>query len=124
MIGTMAASADHPGPADRLVRTETWAGVHAGEPVGVSGVRVRGAQWTFLAHVRNRVTGAEWIEVVGGRGGDRTLRSFRPEQVFPATGPGAGRSGRSPGSGRRARSAASLAEAPRLPLAPAPRSDR
>lgn len=114
MIGPMPA---HP---DRLVRTDAWAGVRAGEPVEVAGTRMRGARWTFLAHVRNRVTGEEWIEVVGGRGDDRTLRSFRPDQVYPAAGRPA-----SPGTGgagtRRTnrRPAPSLAQAPRLPLGPA-----
>lgn len=88
-----------------LERSTSWSGVRAGDPVEVSGTRLRSASWTFLAHVRNGATGEEWVEVVGGRSGDRKLRSFRPEQVYP-------RHGRS----ATARRAASLAEAPQLPL--------
>lgn len=69
----------------------------------VDGVRMRSASWTFLAHVRNTRTGEEWVEVVGGRPGTRTVRSFPPHQIFP---PGNADSGAAP----------SLAEAPRLPL--------
>ena len=71
----------------------------------VAGLRVRGAQWTFVAHVRNGQTGAEWVEVVGGRPGARAVRSFRPEQIYPPGG-GGGSAGGPP----------SLAEAPRLPF--------
>lgn len=113
MIGPMSAR------TDRLVRSDAWAGVRAGEPVEVGGTHMRGARWTFLAHVRNRATGEEWVEVVGGRGGDRTLRSFRLEQVYPVVGRSA-----APGAGGRAtrrasrRSPPSLAQAPRLPFGP------
>lgn len=90
----------------RLERSETWAGLRPGDPVEVDGTRLRSATWAFVAHVRNSATGDEWIEVVGGRPGDRKLRSFRPEQVYPPRAAG-GRSSRAP----------SLAQAPRLPLA-------
>lgn len=66
---------------------------------------LRSATWEFVAHVRNLVTGDEWIEVVGGKDGDRALRSFRPERVFAP----AHKQGR-----RGPRS--SLADEPRLPL--------
>lgn len=89
-----------------LVRCERWAGLRPGDPVAVEGVRARAASWAFLAHVRNARTGDEWVEVVGGRPGDRSVRSFRPEQIFvPHAGDGA-----------RARPRLSLAEEPRLPL--------
>lgn len=110
MIGSMARPA-------RLQRSGTWAGVRAGEPVEVVGTRMRGASWTFLAHVRNEASGDEWVEVVGGRGADRSVRSFRPDRVFPALGrPAAGRRAPQGRAGRRQRP--SLAEAPQLPLGP------
>lgn len=82
----------------RLVRSVHWAGVRAGQPVAVAGVRARGASWEFVAHVRNSRTGDEWVEVVGGKPGNRSLRSFRPEQILPVGG------------------GVPLAVAPRLPL--------
>ncbi len=67
-------------------------------------MRLRGATWTFVAHVRNVESGEEWVEVVGGRAGDRATRSFPPERVFPpASRPGASSQG-------------SFAEAPQLPF--------
>lgn len=86
------------------MRNEAWAGVRRGDPVTVEGTRLRSATWTFVAHVRNTATDDEWIEVVGGRPGDRNLRSFRPDQVYP------------PRAGGRASGAPSLAQAPQLPL--------
>lgn len=71
----------------------------------VVGTRLRSATWSFVAFVRNTRTGDEWVEVVGGKPGDRKTRSFRPEQVYP---PGKRRAG---GADR-----ASLADAPQLPL--------
>jgi hypothetical protein len=88
-----------------LVRRVSWAGLRAGDPVSVAGTGIRSASWSFVAHVTNAVTGAEWVEVVGGGPGDRKLRSFGPERVFP---PGAGRT--------RAGGPASLADAPQLPF--------
>ncbi len=76
-----------------------------GEAVEVIDTGLRSAKWEFVAHVRNLVTGDEWIEVVGGKQGDRVLRSFRPERVFAP----AHKQGR-----RGPRS--SLADEPRLPL--------
>lgn len=97
-----------PGPTDagaKLHRVTEWAGVSKGETVEVAETGMRSAKWEFVAHVRNVATGDEWIEVVGGKGGDRVLRSFRPERVF------------APGKkGRRAGPRSSLAEEPRLPF--------
>lgn len=88
-------------PAD-LMRSARWAGLRAGDPVQVAGTRIRGASWSFVAHVANAETGEEWVEVVGGRSGDRAVRSFRPDQLYaPSSVPG-----RDP----------SLADAPGLPL--------
>ncbi len=78
--------------------------MHAGDrvQVAVAASRIRGASWSFLAHVANVRTGEEWVEVVGGRPGDRSVRSFRPDQVYAPS----ARPGRDP----------SLAVAPGLPL--------
>jgi hypothetical protein len=86
-----------------LVRSASWGGVRAGQAVDVAGTRLRNATWAFVAHVRNTRTGEEWIEVVGGRQGDKALRSFRPDQILPP-------------AGRRPRRRAPLATAPLLPL--------
>ena len=86
----------------RLRRAETWAGLRSGDPVEVTGLRQRSAEWTFVAHVTNTETGEAWVEVVGGAKGDRSVRSFDPSRIFA---PGAGKAGRF-----------SLAEEPRLPL--------
>jgi len=100
---------DDPGPSHgrpgRLRRSPTWAGLHPGDRVEVSGTRLRAAAWEFLAHVRNDRTGDEWVEVVGGRPGDRKVRSFPPERVYPPR----ARSG-------RAAAGPSLVDAPQLPL--------
>jgi hypothetical protein len=88
-------------PAD-LRRSVRWAGLCPGDPVQVTGTRIRRATWSFVAHVANAETGEEWVEVVGGRSGDRAVRSFRPDQLYAAT----AHPGRDP----------SLAEAPGLPL--------
>ena len=85
-----------------LRRASRWAGLRRGDPVQVEGTRLRGASWEFVAHVTNGETGEAWVEVVGGRGGDRSVRSFRPDQLYA---PGA-RPGFDP----------SLAHAPGLPL--------
>jgi hypothetical protein len=87
---------------DHLQRTETWNGLRPGDSVEIEGPALRGATWTFRAHVHNSQNGAESVEVLGGRPGDHRVRSFLPGQVFPA---GARRSGKP-----------SLDEAPQLPL--------
>ena len=72
------------------------------DPVEIEGVALRGATWTFRAHVRNEQNGAESVEVLGGRPGDHRVRSFLPGQVFPA--------------GARKTGKPSLEAAPQLPL--------
>ncbi len=89
-------------PLADLKRNEHWAGLRPGDPVQVQGTRIRGATWSFVAHVANSTTGEEWVEVVGGRQGDRAVRSFRVDQLYAAS----ARPGRDP----------SLADAPGLPL--------
>ena len=68
-----------------LERTSVWAGVKAGEPVVVDGVKERRQSWVFVAHVLNVSTNEEWVEVRGGRTGEMKGRSFRPELIYPAT---------------------------------------
>lgn len=94
-----------------LERSDRWNGLRPGDPVRVEGLAMRGATWRFQAHVRNLRNGHESVEVVGGRIGERTLRSFSPDRIFPATGSSAGG-----GSGRPGVRLPSLAEAPQLPL--------
>lgn len=72
---------------------------------------LRGATWEFRAHVRNLRNGTESVEVVGGRKGDRAIRSFAPDRIFPVT---ARRTVRR--SADAPVDAPSLAEAPQLPL--------
>jgi hypothetical protein len=98
--------------SDHLERSEAWHGLRAGDPVVVSGLRIRGAEWEFRAHVLNRRNGTESIEVIGGRPGDRHVRSFEPHRIFAVT--ASGKSGRSAESAIAGQP--SLAEAPRLPL--------
>jgi hypothetical protein len=101
--------AEKPGP-DHLVRSERWNGLRPGDPVRVADLPMRGANWQFRAHVHNRRNGHESVEVVGGRDGDRTVRSFAPGRIFPVVSP-------RPGKGSRAGTRLpSLAEAPQLPL--------
>ena len=73
---------------------------------------MRGATWEFRAHVRNRNNGAESVEVIGGRPGDRVIRSFEPGRIYAVTAAGRKRSAARATSGEL-----SLAEAPQLPLA-------
>jgi hypothetical protein len=87
-----------------LERSPRWAGLRAGDAVTISEMRLRGATWSFVAHVRNVESGEEWVEVVGGRAGDRATRSFPPERVFP------------PSSNASASSDVSYAQAPQLPF--------
>ncbi len=77
----------------------------------VAGLSRRGADWRFRAHVLNRHNGTESIEVVGGRPGDRTVRSFDPGRIFAVTGKKRSRAGGGVPAGEL-----SLAEAPQLPL--------
>jgi hypothetical protein len=50
---------------------------------------MRSASWSFVAQVSNVETGETWVEVVGGRSGDRAVRSFRPDQIYaPSAKPG------------------------------------
>ena len=76
----------------------------------VSGLSMRGATWEFRAHVVNTNNGTESIEVVGGRPGDRTIRSFGAERIYAATGK------RSKASAQAISGQLSLADAPQLPL--------
>ncbi len=101
-----------PPAAEHLTRSETWNGLRAGDPVMVSGLRMRGDDWEFRAHILNRRNGTESIEVVGGRAGDRVVRSFQPERIFPVTGSRRAR----PGPGGSPSDPPSLAAAPQLPL--------
>lgn len=64
----------------------------------------RGARYAFHAFVENPGTGESWVEVVGGVGGDRKVRSFAASRIFPE------------GGLRGSRPQPSLAEAPRLDL--------
>jgi hypothetical protein len=95
--------------AAHLRRSETWHGLRAGDPVSIEGVRGRGSTWEFRAWVVNEHNGSESIEVVGGRPGDRKMRSFAPDRVYALS--------------RRRRSRAgsgeaqlSLADEPQLPF--------
>jgi hypothetical protein len=79
--------------------------------VVISGLSMRGATWAFRAHVRNRNNGTESVEVIGGRPGDRAIRSFEPQRIFAVNGSTHGRS-----AARATAGELSLAEAPQLPL--------
>jgi hypothetical protein len=116
---------DGVGTGDGVERSETWNGLRAGDPVVVAGVPWRRAAWTFRAHVVNRRNGTESVEVVGGRPGDRSVRSFDPGRIYAVRGRPArstrtasGRPARSgvPSVARATSGAASLADAPQLPL--------
>jgi len=87
---------------DHLHRHDRWSGLRRGDRVEVTGVAGRDLRWEFQAYVRNDRTGAESIEVVGGRPGERRVRSFRPEQVYAV--------------GAVAARRPSLADAPQLPF--------
>jgi len=95
--------------ASHLHRHETWNGLHAGDPVRIEGVRGRGMAWEFRAQVVNERNGSESIEVVGGRPGDRKVRSFAPDRVFAVKGRVRGRAG-------AAGVQLSLADEPQLPF--------
>ncbi|MEI8127348.1 MAG: hypothetical protein WCG86_05970 [Actinomycetota bacterium] len=88
-----------------LVRNLQWAGLSPGDQVVINLEVERRRQFVFVAHVRNTLSGDEWVEVRGGRSGEAKDRSFRCEVVFPAE---ARRGARVRGP--------SLHDAPRLPL--------
>jgi hypothetical protein len=98
--------------SDHLERSETWNGLHAGDPVVVAGLKIRGADWQFRAHIVNRHNGSESIEVVGGRPGDRKIRSFGPDRIFAVS----KRSKSRTSSSQAIEGQLSLADAPQLPL--------
>ncbi len=75
----------------------------------IEGVRGRSMSWEFRAQVVNERNGSESIEVVGGRPGDRKVRSFAPDRVYAVTRRGRGRAG-------AARTQLSLADEPQLPF--------
>ncbi len=98
--------------SDHLERSEAWNGLRAGDPVAVSGMAIRGAEWRFRAHVLNRHNGTESVEVIGGRPGENKIRAFGPERIFAVTKKRGSRAkGRGPTAGEL-----SLADAPQLPL--------
>jgi hypothetical protein len=76
----------------KLRRTKTWAGLKAGDPVEVDDPRARRATFEFVAHVENMASGECWVEVVGGRRGDRKLWSIRPERIYAPGAKGRGSS--------------------------------
>jgi hypothetical protein len=90
---------------DNLRRLTQWNGVSAGDAVIVDDERERRSSFTFVAHVTNLASGDAWVEVHGGKANAQRTRSFRPEQIFPAT---AKKGSRIVGP--------SLADAPRLDL--------
>jgi len=96
-----------PGPERRgnLERQLTWSGLRAGDRVDVADLAQRGSVFSFHAFVVNVETQESWVEVIGGVGGDKKVRSFSPERIFPA------------GSLKgRSRSAPSLSDAPQFDL--------
>ena len=98
--------------AGHLARSEAWNGLRAGDPVIVAGLHLRGASGEFRAPILNRHNGTESVEVIGGRPGDRTIRSFGPERIFAVTGKRRARAG----SDRAIAGQLSVADAPQLPL--------
>jgi hypothetical protein len=112
-VARAAARRAAPVPPAHIHRSGTWHGLKEGDPVVIDGVRLRGATWVFRAHVVNERNGTESVEVVGGRKGDRAIRSFDPGRVYPVTGRRS-RSGR-PGPAATA-TGLSLDQAPQLPL--------
>ena len=98
--------------SDHLERSESWNGLRTGDPVIVSGLKIRGADWQFRAHIVNRHNGSESIEVVGGRSGDRKIRSFGPDRIFAVH----KRSKSRANPDRAIEGQLSLADAPQLPL--------
>ena len=112
-----APGADPARGTGRLTRSAQWSGLRSGDPVDVSHSSLPRGSWAFVAHVANGANGQEWVEVVGGPSGARSIRAVRPEEVYPFGSLGARR--RRPGTRgatRRAPGLPSLAEAPQLPL--------
>ncbi len=70
-------------PSGRIRRVGSWAGLVEGDPVAVNVARQSRQRWVFVAHVRNEATGEEWVDVRGGRPGELTRRSFRPDVIYP-----------------------------------------
>ena len=79
----MEVSQDSPA---KVQRSSIWAGLRAGDPVKIDDPRARRSTFEFVAHVEHLGNGSTWVEVVGGRRGDRKLWNFRPDQVYPAQG--------------------------------------
>jgi hypothetical protein len=100
--------------SQHLERSEAWNGLKRGDPVIVSGLAIRGADWEFRAHVLNRNNGTESVEVVGGRPGDHTVRSFEPRRIYAVT--SKLRVGGRTKASKAIAGELSVAEAPRLPL--------
>lgn len=98
--------------SDHLERSESWNGLRRGDPVVVAGLRMRGVTWEFRTHILNRKNGTEVVEVVGGRAGERKIRSFEPDRIFAVT----GKKRRATVSDRAVAGELSVAKAPRLPL--------
>ncbi len=71
---------------------------------------MRDATWEFRAHVVNTNNGTESVEVVGGRPGDRTIRSFGLERIYAVKGK------RPTNWTKAAKGELPLVEAPQLPL--------
>lgn len=90
---------------ENLRRQTQWNGVAVGDVVIVDDERERRSTFTFVAHITNLTTGDEWVEVHGGKANAQRTRSFRPDQIYPAT---AKKGSRIVGQ--------SLADAPRLNL--------
>ena len=97
--------------SEHLERAESLNGLRGGDAVVVAGVPIRGATWQFRAHVLNRHNGTESIEVIGGRPGDRTIRSFAVDRIYATTKKGSKKAGDRAIAGQL-----SLADAPQLPF--------
>ena len=67
----------------KVRRHRSWAGVKAGDRVEIDDPRARRSSFEVVAYVEHLGNGEAWVEVVGGKRGDRKLWNFRPDQVFP-----------------------------------------
>ena len=72
-----------PAGPTHLERVDTWSGLRQDDAVDVLDDRAPGATWRFASFVTNVESGDAWVEVVGGRDGERRRRSFRPDQLYP-----------------------------------------